>query len=260
MEFVRPFEDERFGPSPFRGCRTYVAAYTEHATVLGAALDVGGCGPELHYHTSDQFYFVLEGAMSVQLGPDVHPVSAGNLVFVPAGLAHRNWNDSGAPERHLELIVPAVPPTAPLLHLVSSVDEAPGPAVKAYVLDAAEVVPEPSSLPGFASTQLAGPSFGVETVIVNAIEVASGHGGPGLHIHPFDQLYFVLQGELTVEVALERHVVGPESLVVLPAGVPHRQWNEGLGTERHLAVLAPAPRPGTVMDVGVTFTRSGEDY
>jgi len=80
-----------------------------------------------------------------------------------------------------------------------------------------------------------------------------------MHIHQFDQYYLVLEGELTIEVALEKHVVGPETLALLPAGVvPDRQYNTGTETERHLAILSPAPVEGRPMDVGVEFAASSE--
>jgi hypothetical protein len=63
-----------------------------------------------------------------------------------------------------------------------------------------------------------------------------------------------------VEVALQHHVVGPDTLVLLPAGVPHRQWNGGTATEKHLSVLAPPPTEGQAWDLGVTFALNGEDH
>jgi len=61
-------------------------------------------------------------------------------------------------------------------------------------------------------------------------------------------------------VGLDRHVAEPGTLVVLPAGVPHRQWNEGRVPERHLALLSPAPEPGRPLDVGVKLEATGEVY
>nr|WP_284702868.1 cupin domain-containing protein [Rhodococcus qingshengii] len=87
-----------------------------------------------------------------------------------------------------------------------------------------------------------------------------GSAGPGMHIHPFDQFYLVLQGQLTVEVALQKHIVGPNTLVVLPAGVPHRQFNDGKVTEHHLVVLTPAPLEGVPWDEGVDFVANGETH
>ena len=67
----------------------------------------------------------------------------------------------------------------------------------------------------------------------------------------------VLDGELTVEVALEKP--SPRELVVVPAGVPHRQYNTGPVTEKHLSVLAPAPEAGKPWDRGVDFTTNCDD-
>lgn len=66
-------------------------------------------------------------------------------------------------------------------------------------------------------------------------------------------------GTLEVGVALQHHTVGPNTLVVLPSGVPHSQGNPSEVPERHLAVLVPEPplpnsaeHPwDTVVDFGV---------
>jgi quercetin dioxygenase-like cupin family protein len=89
-------------------------------------------------------------------------------------------------------------------------------------------------------------------------EVAPGAAGPGLHVHEFDQFYYVLSGALNVQVGLESSVARPGTLVTLPAGVPHRQWNEGAEIERHLALLVPSPTPGKPLDVGVSLALSDE--
>ena len=89
-------------------------------------------------------------------------------------------------------------------------------------------------------------------------EVAPGAGGPGTHIHAFDQFYFVLSGELSVEVGLERYTAAPGSLVCMPAGVPHRQWNEASETERHVALLVPTPKPGKPLDIAFHHEPTGE--
>jgi uncharacterized RmlC-like cupin family protein len=58
---------------------------------------------------------------------------------------------------------------------------------------------------------------------------------------------------------LEKHVVSSRELVVVPAGVPHRQYNTGAATERHLSVSAPPPEPGKPWDRGVDVTANGHD-
>jgi len=87
--------------------------------------------------------------------------------------------------------------------------------------------------------------------------VEPGGSGPDTHIHRFDQFYYVLDGSLEIEVGLDRYVADRHTLVVLPAGVPHRQWNEGPSLERHLTLLVPEPLPGEPWDIGVELTPTG---
>ncbi|KAJ0416230.1 hypothetical protein BJY00DRAFT_292080 [Aspergillus carlsbadensis] len=91
-------------------------------------------------------------------------------------------------------------------------------------------------------------------------EVKPKSGGPGMHVHEFDQYYFILEGEMTVEVALQKHIVRPNTLVVLPAGVPHRQYNQGESVEKHVVINTPAPEPGRYWDYGLTLTPTGQNH
>lgn len=112
-------------------------------------------------------------------------------------------------------------------------------------------------LPGFKTMSLADPSSGCDTAVILYAEVGPQNGGPGTHVHEFDQYYFVLEGELTIEVALQKYVVTKNKLVVLPAGVPHRQYNVGGVSEKHLTINTPAPEPGRLWDFGVTLAPNG---
>jgi len=261
MEFIRPLDDSKVTDLGFPGYRAQFLSHLESALILASHVEGGGSGPGLHYHHADQFYFLLAGTMTVQLGDDVHRAPPGSLVFIPAGLPHRNWNEGPGTETHFEMIVPSPRPGGERLALpVDSVDaipagdrtEAPG------VVSSADPDAFSEPVPGFRIQRLAGPGSGSHRAVVNYAEVDPGRSGPGMHIHHFDQYYLVLEGELTIEVALETHVVGPTTLVVLPAGVPHRQHNEAAETERHLAILTPAPVEGRPMDVAVTFAPTGE--
>jgi mannose-6-phosphate isomerase-like protein (cupin superfamily) len=255
MQYVRPLADATFLNLGLPGFEASVVSQLESVMTLGARVAPGGCGPGLHYHASDQFYFVLDGDARVQLGAEEHDVPAGSLVFVPAGVAHRSWNDRQANELHLEFLVPSIGAGRPLLMPVADVSEAPGSDVAPFVtrIDD-ERFAAGARESGFAVQQLVDRSQGVTSCAINAILVNPGGAGPSTHIHTFDQLYFILEGELQVEVALQRHVAPRHSLVVLPAGVPHTQWNEGPGREIHLAVLAPAPEAGRPLTVPVNFT------
>ena len=86
---------------------------------------------------------------------------------------------------------------------------------------------------------------GATSCSVNCIKSPPGEGSPaGMHTHVVDQLFYILSGTMSLEIAGQSHVAGPGTLVVFPAGVPHRNWNGGTDATIHLAVSAPLPEPG----------------
>jgi mannose-6-phosphate isomerase-like protein (cupin superfamily) len=261
MEYVRPFDPDKAIETGFPGFRAQFLSHLESALMMSSHIKEGGCGPSLHYHRSDQLYYLIEGLMNIQLGTEVHHIRADTFVFIPAGLAHRNWNEGPGDESHLEMVIPAPAPMAPLTIMVDSPDNVPAADRTdrhGYTrrVDRGQLS-EP--LPGLRVQSLSGPGSGSLHAVVDYIEINAGSAGPHTHIHEFDQYYLVLDGELTVEVALEKHVVSPRELVVVPAGVPHRQYNIGAVTEKHLSVSAPAPEAGKPWDRGVDFTANGDD-
>jgi mannose-6-phosphate isomerase-like protein (cupin superfamily) len=65
-------------------------------------------GAPVHTHRNeDEYSYVLEGRIGVQLGDEVLECGPGELVFKPRGVAHAFWNAGDEPARLLELISPA---------------------------------------------------------------------------------------------------------------------------------------------------------
>ena len=65
-------------------------------------------GSPIHTHTrEDEYSFVLEGRIGLQLGDEVLEAHAGDLVFKPRGEPHAFWNATDQPARFLEIISPA---------------------------------------------------------------------------------------------------------------------------------------------------------
>jgi mannose-6-phosphate isomerase-like protein (cupin superfamily) len=64
-----------------------------------------------------------------------------------------------------------------------------------------------------------------------------------MHTHVVDQLFYILSGTMNLEIAGKEYVAGPGTLVVFPAGVPHRNWNGGNEPTIHLAFNSPLPDP-----------------
>jgi quercetin dioxygenase-like cupin family protein len=91
--------------------RVVMEASPESVTVLAGFLGNGG-HPPLHTHDVDLFFVVLHGGATVRLGDRQHAAKAGEVVYIPAGLPHGSDNQTGAAERHLEILIPGVRPGA----------------------------------------------------------------------------------------------------------------------------------------------------
>jgi mannose-6-phosphate isomerase-like protein (cupin superfamily) len=73
------------------------------------------------------------------------------------------------------------------------------------------------------------------------IDETPPNAGPPLHIHRNeDELFYILEGELVMQVNEERFTVPAGSAAFLPRGVPHTFTNPGPQTARSLVALTPA--------------------
>ena len=62
----------------------------------------------MHTHRhEDEYTYVLEGEVGVQIGGEVLVARPGDLVFKPRGVPHAFWNAADEPARVLEIISPA---------------------------------------------------------------------------------------------------------------------------------------------------------
>ncbi|HVX30478.1 MAG TPA: cupin domain-containing protein [Nitrolancea sp.] len=65
-------------------------------------------GAPLHTHTlEDEYSYILEGQIGVQIGDTEQVAGPGTLVFKPRGIPHAFWNAGDTPARLLEIISPA---------------------------------------------------------------------------------------------------------------------------------------------------------
>ena len=86
---------------------------------------------------------------------------------------------------------------------------------------------------------------GGTTCQITCVKTPPSSGSPeGLHTHDVDQIFYVLEGTMSIEVDGRAREAGPGSLIVFPAGVPHRNWNAGHEPTVHLSIAAPLPEAG----------------
>ena len=85
---------------------------------------------------------------------------------------------------------------------------------------------------------------GAKTCTIQCIKTPAGGGSPaGLHTHQVDQIFYIVKGTMNIEIGEREYEVGPGTLVIFPAGVPHRNWNGSSGSTVHLAFNTPMPDP-----------------
>jgi mannose-6-phosphate isomerase-like protein (cupin superfamily) len=178
--------------------------------------------------------------MHARVGDRTYVVDSDNLVIIPAGTPHWNWNEGTEDELHFELIVPQPAAGEALVTPITDGQSASNSSVSIEVvrpLDDSRFDPN-----RFSQVVLADRSSGLSTLSLGVFRVPPGGQSPGLHMHRFDQIYYVIRGSMELEIGLERYTAGPHTLVTIPAGMPHRNWNAGSEPEYHLNLRIPEPK------------------
>ncbi len=78
----------------------------------------GGSPAGMHVHAVDQIFYILSGTMSIEIEGKRYDCRPGSFIIFPAGVPHRNWNDSGEPTVHLAFNTPLPDPDAPFARSV----------------------------------------------------------------------------------------------------------------------------------------------
>lgn len=185
--------------------------------------------------TTDRFALVLGGELQLSTLEWTEGASApeGAIVFIPAGAAGSLRASAGSVWLEINGSVPQNPA---------------GSADRARVI---RVDPSRFEGRGFLYQSVADRSTGSRSMRVNWLQVDPGAGSPDFHIHAFAQLYVILEGEMTVDIGRTRHRATRHSLVCLPPGVVHRNFNGSASLERHISLLVPEPTKGEILDYAV---------
>jgi mannose-6-phosphate isomerase-like protein (cupin superfamily) len=216
-------------------------------------LPAGASGLDLHTHSVDQFYYAVAGIMKMQLGTETFDVGPGTLVFIPAGTPHTHWNDGTQDALHFEFLIPA--PQGELATFAEPRAVADAASLIRRAQDDGPGVITPSS--GFNVRNLADRVSGSKNVSIAQVDLQPALGGARLHFHDFDQFYFVLEGTLDLQIGTKKMAAGPNSLVVLPAGTLHANFNAGPAAERHVTLRVPEPQKGEPLERLVAILPDG---
>ena len=211
----------------------------DSAFLIYTRMPAGTRGPAMYTLPVDHTYLVLSGQLNVQLGTDKFVAGPDTLVLVHAGVPHEAWNAGSGPVSVLEVVTPA--PSDDLASLMK-------PAQPRKIENAASFIrvaqPIGNTGKGTNSQPLAARATNSgDSHLQERIDNANpGFGvGPGLHVHPFDQIYFVLAGTMTLQYGVNTYQVQPNTFAIIPTGVVHYNKNTGTVPERHVTLLLPEP-------------------
>ena len=96
----------------------------------------------------------------------------------------------------------------------------------------------PTADPGKRILLHAGQSGGAVSIVESAMP--AGAAGPPLHLHDFDEAFYVLEGEITVRLGDAVRTFGPGELAFAPRAVAHTLANPARVAARYLIVCTPA--------------------
>jgi mannose-6-phosphate isomerase-like protein (cupin superfamily) len=75
------------------------------------------------------------------------------------------------------------------------------------------------------------------SVVYTRTEPGGGTPGATMHDHPFDQLFFIVSGTMTIDIeGTASFDAGPNSVVIYPKGVMHRNTNNTAEPTVHLSI------------------------
>ena len=208
-------------------------------------------GPPLHHHEFDETFYVLDGELTFQLRDELFTAGPGALALAPGGVAHTLANLGDVPARYLLLCTPAGFEGYFARLAAQAAGEDPPPwalAPTPPVTTVGGLIGEREDIA--AATPIAPAAARVNVLVrgeqsdgriaVMDNRVGAGLGGPRLHRHAFDELFWVLEGELTFQLGEERCVRRAGEHAFAPRGVPHTFANHGDAAARMLIVCTPA--------------------
>jgi len=215
---------------------------SDNAYLIYTRMAPGAHGPALFTLPVDDYYVVTSGKMNVQIGTDKFVAGPLTGVVIPANTPHAVWNEGTEPEANLEVITCANPDKDLSRDLKSMMK----PAQPTKVDNAAQYIreikiPAASELKPGLNRQVYTNRAKGSPITIALDSTSPGSGGPKPHVHRFEQVYFMLDGETTVMYGLDNPVAKKNDIVILPTGVIHTNTNHSQTIERHITLLLPEP-------------------
>jgi quercetin dioxygenase-like cupin family protein len=266
-------EDVSFAdPYPGRGSGFESCALVDGSTgsthMRLAVCSLAGGQLDTHVHSYEESFYVLEGRPVLYLDGRWVELEPGACGVAPVGVAHA-WRSEG-PARWVEMVAPR-----PRVDGTDTFFLAPAPAGGAASLD----VRDPRNRNLFLLTEgemdlerlKRGAAAGAPTVSASMATAVLAYSGiavkmlvdqrldaqlhtmfmvdyqPGAvahpHDHPFEESYYMLEGEVDVVAGADRYTLRPGDFFWTATGCVHAFYETQGGRVRWLETSAPAPPP-----------------
>lgn len=222
---------------------------------VGATFD-----PEVNAY--EESFYILEGSTVLQMAGRLHELAVDDFGFVPVGMPHRWENRSGSPARLLRVRSPQprqfveTPRPAEL----ASLDGVPVPVDSSnptvpfvgHFEDDDLPAPGPMQMKGFRSSRArnVGLWMMVDEVIgavhhtlfmVQFFPTGQTVTLGGQHYHPFEEIYYIVEGEAVAHLEDESVPVGVGDVVFAGVNSLHGFSNHTDSRVRWIEAQAPAP-------------------
>ena len=215
---------------------------SDNAYLIYTRMPSGSHGPALFTLPVEDDYVVLSGKMSVQIGTDTFVAGPLSAVIIPASIPHRVWNADSDPEANFEVIASANPDKDLSRNLMSMLK----PAQPTKVENAAKCirqiqVPAASDLKKGLNRKIYTNMIQGSPITILFDSTLPGSGGPPTHVHRFEQVYFMVEGETTIPYGQDSPKAKKDDIVIIAPGVVHTNANQSTAIERHITLLLPEP-------------------
>ena len=224
-----------------------------------------GAEPHIHSHHTDAFY-VLEGSVLFELGPDAEAVQAasGSFVAAPPGVVHGFRNKSPDRTRFLNFHAPSEH-FHDYLRAIRAGDDADWfdqwdpPSDRGRPFSEAVVLgPGEGELVQVGASSVLIKSTGKMTggrLFLSESVIEPGFPGPPLHVHrELHDLFYVLEGTLMLRMGGQTLAAAPGTFACFLPGTAHTFSNEdGTAPVRFLNFNTPAGWENYMRDLGAAF-------
>lgn len=225
---------------------------------------------DTHVHSTEQSFYVLSGRPSVAFDGHAHQLARSECGLVPVGVPHGWWNTGEEPARWLEVNAPAPRLSGPpdTFWTGEPLPDEPGarldirdPRTRTFFrLGSGEMdvdnlkigapVDAPTVSASMATALLAYSGIAVKMLVDQRLGAAlhtmfmveyqpGGVAQP--HDHPFEETYYVLEGEVAAMADDETFVLAPGDVFWTGVGCIHAFYNRSGGRVRWLESQSPQP-------------------